>query len=587
LNTSLLTLLRDQIDITRVPFSDRGSRLLVYKHFDKSALYIKLAERLIKVEPGIESYLRRPPFIDDLQFVDKQGNPLDFKTSSSPDMLTLQTRAGDVCLVFQNESTLTFGLPNHQAMGIRFRVRPHHWHKTDTGGEIRHVRDAVYSVNNGMVISNQALADEQNFIMEFIVQAEEDSSITLHIGNDNPPPSMPFSVVRGNAQTRWEAWFSRAPEVDEKRREKYAYAWWVMANNLVSPSGYVKYEAMMPTKAFYVGAWLWDSALHAIAFRHVDPELARDQIRVMLANQLPDGMLPDAIFDEGVVSEISHPIHARVTKPPIMAWAALKIHESEPSMAFLREIYEPLKRENAWWFNHNDDDGDGIVQYTHPYSSGLDNCPLWDYGMPVESPDINTYLVIQMKSLAQISEFIEKNDEAKQWQRKADELTSHIIEHLWDEKAGIFRALHNEKPIPVLTPFNLYPLWTGQLPREINQRLLAHLKNPSEFWGRFVLPTVAYNDPAYNPEIMWRGPVWANINYFFIEALQTIGEHRLAKELRDGTLNMIAGRAGMHEYYNSQSGEAPGSAAPGFGWSAAVFIELAIQEHLETSNKIS
>jgi putative isomerase len=133
---------------------------------------------------------------------------------------------------------------------------------------------------------------------------------------------------------------------------------------------------------------------------------------------------------------------------------------------FLKEIYEPLKRENAWWFEHNDDDNDGIVQYTHPYSSGLDNSPLWDHGLPVESPDINTYLVIQMNSLARIAELIGRDDEAKEWQRKADELTERMIEHLWDEEAGIFNALHNEKPIPVLTPFNLYPMWTGQLPKE-------------------------------------------------------------------------------------------------------------------------
>lgn len=575
----MLKQLRNKIDIAHVPFSDRGSRLLVYKHPDTSALYIKLAERLIKVEPGIESYLRRPPFIEDLRFVDEHGNPLDFTASTSPEMLTFQTRAGDFRLVFQDETTLAFGFPDNQTAGMRFRVRPVHWHETDSGGEWRHVRDAVYSVRNGKIVKNQTRMDERGHITEFIVQADEDCSIMLHIGDDEPPASLPFSIVHKNAHARWRAWFEQAPQVNEERREKYAYAWWVMANNLVSPLGYVKYEAMMPTKAFYVGAWLWDSALHAIAFRHIDAELARNQIRVMLANQLPDGMLPDAIFDEGIVSEIGHPIHAKVTKPPIMAWAALKVNETDPNLDFLKEIYEPLKRENAWWFEYNDDDNDGVVQYTHPYSSGLDDSPLWDHGLPVESPDINTYLVIQMNSLAKMAELIGRDDEAKEWRRKADELTQRMIEHLWDEEKGIFNALHNEKPIPVLTPFNLYPMWTGQLPKEMNQRLLAHLQDPSEFWGRFALPTVAYNDPAYNADKMWRGPVWANINYFFIEALNAIGERQLANELREKTLNLIAGQPGIREYYNSQSGEAPASAAPIFGWSAAVFIELAIQEH--------
>jgi len=41
---------------------------------------------------------------------------------------------------------------------------------------------------------------------------------------------------------------------------------------------------MMPTKAFYVGAWLWDSALHGIAFRHVDIKLAQTIEKGLEAN---------------------------------------------------------------------------------------------------------------------------------------------------------------------------------------------------------------------------------------------------------------------------------------------------------------
>jgi len=445
------------------------------------------------------------------------------------------------------------------------------------------VRNAVYNAHNGRVIANQTRPEQDALLVEFTVKSERDCSITICISDSPAPAPIPFSVAADNARMRWENWFDRVPDINGPYREKYAYAWWVMANNLITPRGLITHEAMMPTKAFYVGAWLWDSALHAIAYRHIDPELARNQIRVMLAHQLSDGMLPDAIFDEGVVSEISHPIHARVTKPPILAWAALKIPQTDPAIDFLNEIYDPLTRWNTWWFDFNDDDEDGIVQYTHPYSSGLDNSPLWDHGLPVESPDINTYLQIQMSALSAIAALINKTGEAEVWQKKANALTDRMMEQLWDAEAGIFRALHHENPIPVNSPFNLYPLWTGQLPRQITDRLLKHLKDPTEFWGKFGLPTVAYNDPAYNPDKMWRGPVWANINYFFVEALQKIGEADLATELRTKTLDLIASQPGIHEYYNSSTGEIPDTAAPLFGWTAAVFIDLAIQANSQNS----
>ena len=72
LTSPKLNLLRNQIDFTRVPFSDRGSRLLVFQAVSQNHFYIKLAERLTSIEPGIETYLRRPPFIHNLCLIEWQ-----------------------------------------------------------------------------------------------------------------------------------------------------------------------------------------------------------------------------------------------------------------------------------------------------------------------------------------------------------------------------------------------------------------------------------------------------------------------------------------------------------------------------------
>jgi glycogen debranching enzyme len=281
------------------------------------------------------------------------------------------------------------------------------------------------------------------------------------------------------------------------------------------------------------------------------------------------------------VSTIDHPIYAEVTKPPILAWAALKLHETDPDLDFLQEIYVPLVRWNAWWFSMNDDDVDGLAQYNHPYSSGLDDSPLWDYGMPVESPDLNTYLCVQMGSLAVMAEALGMDTEGAMWRRRAAAIVRRMIEDFWDEQAGLFRALHNEQPISVVTPFNLYPLWTGQLPDQMRERIIAHLTNPEKFWGKYAIPTVARDDPHYDPQTMWRGPVWININYFFIEALRQVGEHDLARALQEKTLDLVMRHPSIYEYYHSETGEAPATAADTFGWTAAAFIDLAIQASQE------
>jgi len=211
---------------------------------------------------------------------------------------------------------------------------------------------------------------------------------------------------------------------------------------------------------------------------------------------------------------------------------------------------------------------------------------LWDQGMPVESPDLNTYLCVQMGSLADIAGFLGMDAEAAMWRRRAAAIVRRMIKHMWDGETGVFRALLDERPIESLTPFNLYPLWTGQLPDDIKQAVLAHLTNPEEFWGEYALPSVAYNDPSFDPAAMWRGPVWVNINYFFVEALRQIGEQRLADQLRDKTLNLIMSQASIYEYYNAQTGEPPATAADVFGWTAAVFIDLAIQAYNDPGEEV-
>jgi glycogen debranching enzyme len=336
---------------------------------------------------------------------------------------------------------------------------------------------------------------------------------------------------------------------------------------------------MTPSKTHYVGIWQWDAYFHALAYRHVDKRLAQDQLRVMIDHQREDGMIPDAVHDEGTITHLPFPVDADVTKPPLLAWAAWKLYEVDGDREFLDEIYEPVVRWNRWWFEHNDPECNGLCRYEHPYSSGLDDSPLWDSGMPVESPDLSTYLCLQMEGLSKMADALGQAAEAREWMERADTLAALMIERMWDKRTGYFWALHQgtqpASRVDVRTPFNLLPLITGRMPGEIASRLIDHLTQ--EFWPRYPIPTVALDDPSYNPNLMWRGPTWINVNYLFIDGLQRIGQAKLARELRHRTLKLICRHGDIYEYYNPESGAHPPGAAPTFGWSAALFIDLALQ----------
>jgi hypothetical protein len=51
--------------------------------------------------------------------------------------------------------------------------------------------------------------------------------------------------------------------------------------------------------------------------------------------------------------------------------------------------------------------------------------------------------------------------------------------------------------------------------------------------------------------------------------------------LRRRTLSLISSRDDIYEYYDPANGQNPPNAASMFGWSSAVFIDLAIQASRE------
>lgn len=575
-----LELLKDRVDLQRIPFTDRGSRLLVFhanRHFE-----FRLAERWYKRDRQLSAYRSRPPLIDEWHFTDAAGNPLDFELTTYPHRLDCRTPVGVFTLAFLDAETLLLTLPPGQH-GLTFRVHVDGGQPDRRGGVLRLSgdirRNVVYTTNARLLyntITPCADACQQVTLrLEAAAGAVLLLNITPRLGFNRYLPAA--DTVLDAAARRWHDWFAAAPPVMAVYQPQYYYAWWVMRAGLISPRYYTTREALTPSKTHYVGIWQWDAYFHALAYRHVEPRLAQDQLRILLDHQRDDGMLPDAVHDEGTVTHLTFPVDADVTKPPLVAWTAWRLYEHDGDREFLAEIYEPLVRWNTWWFEQNDLDGDGLCEYQHPFSSGLDDSPLWDAGMPVTAPDLNTYLYLQMEALAQIATVLGEPQAAAQWTARADALVGRLFQHLWDPAAGLFWAKRHGVPVNVRTPFNLFPLLTGRLPPEVNRRLVAHLMDPHAFWPRYPVPTVALDDPLYDPLQMWRGPTWVNVNYLLTVGLQRAGYPDLAHALRQRTLDLLCQQPDICEYYHPETGAPPPKAAPTFGWSAALFIEMALQ----------
>ncbi len=569
--------LHNRIDLINVPFTERGSRLLIFRKNHQFA--IRLAERWTKWESKVGHYRQRPPLITDFTFLNGSGEVVyDQTLETYPHLMQITNALGDFRCTFLDTETFLIRLPDGE-YSFDFNVFVEKGTTDSRGGTFQGKRNIAYTCDAELLSNSITNQGEENLKVRLSVRARSGDVLLLHITprlafNRSIPDS---AVVFERVRASWQAWFAATPPVLDQYRSHYDYAWWVMRANLVSPRYYFTREAMFPSKVHYVGVWHWDQVFHALAYRYVDTQLAEDQIRILIDHQREDGLLPDAIHDEGVVNHLSLPVDADVTKPPIIGWGALKLFETSGRLDFLKEVYEPLKRWHQWWIDQNRHSS-GLCEYRQPFSSGLDDNPLWDAGMPVVAPDLNTFLVIQCDSLAQIARLIGKEHDAAHYERLSTSLLDGMITHLWDEQAGLFRALHADKPLPTTTPFNLFPLLTAKLPSAMTERLVDNLFDPDQFWSPFPLTTVSIADPAFNPMQMWRGPVWINTNYLFVEALLKNGLTDQAIRLRQKTLDLVMQHSDIFEYYHPFTAEKPPKAAPMFGWSAALFIEMALAE---------
>src|SRR5678815_2728179 len=98
MNSNYLDLLKDRINLHEIPFSERGSRLLIFQsngHFT-----VRLAERWFKREGQLSAYRKRPPLIDQWIFTDEKGTLLDLDITTYPHHIECATRIGTFTITF-------------------------------------------------------------------------------------------------------------------------------------------------------------------------------------------------------------------------------------------------------------------------------------------------------------------------------------------------------------------------------------------------------------------------------------------------------------------------------------------------------
>lgn len=567
------------IDLVEVPLTDRGSRLLVFKNDDGDGGGLRIAGAVYERSPATSTHLRR------IAVLDRADRPLEI-TAVGPEGIAFGASAASLTLV--GADSLSIGA---SAMGgpVTVLLEPF---GIDADGQAVSEVDATPIHRLGS--EGTVASPEADGAVRVLLQPG--GSLMLRIGGEvaqAPEPGGHAALLMA-AAGRWTDWFTRLPAVRGSDLELVRYAWWVLASNIVQLDTHPGIDAVVPSKQGYVAAWQWDSYFISIGLRHGDAELAADQLRLFFAEQATDGGLPDVVHDHGTLACVGDippgdlatlgRIHGAdspmitqadmpITKPPLAALAARAV-DAVAGTSLQSELKDGLDRLHEWWFARPTPDG--LPGYEHVYSSGLDDSPLFDDGGPVFAPDLPSYLVVALDAMADLAEHAGDAAAAAGHRALADKTAAQLVDRRFDPELGRFVALTPSGRRTTVTPFALMPLLTGRLPEPVKAALAAQLADPAALGAPFPLPTVGFSEPEFHQNRMWRGPVWLNVNWLVVQGLLRSGLEAEATALAEQTVEMVVGSGGLHEYWNPLTGRRAAGATTGFGWSAALFIDLAV-----------
>ena len=410
-----------------------------------------------------------------------------------------------------------------------------------------------------------------------------------------------YGALTERCSLRWKDWLSRTLRDDMPRNFDWVAAKSIatLASNLKAPKEAILHQGVVPSQgvSYFMGFWAWDSWKHAAALAIFNPDAAMDQIRAMFDYQTPEGMIIDCIYPESAWN------NSRNSKPPLAAWAVMKVFESNGDKDFVKEMLPKLIKYHEWWYRYRDHDHNGFCEYgscdgtleAAAWESGMDNAVRFDktamtrnippsgcpeaeaWSMEQESVDLNAFLSLDRECILDMAEAAGFEIPAFISDPCSRPLGKQVSDWFFDPEDGFFhdRELGSGEFIRAFGTEAAIPLWTGIASRDQAYSVIKHFTDRSKFATYIPFPTLAADEPSFTPGGYWRGPVWLDQAYFAISGIRRYGDARKADEFTREIFERLKGiNEGLpiHENYDAMTGEP--LEAPNFSWSAASLLLL-------------
>jgi glycogen debranching enzyme len=189
----------------------------------------------------------------------------------------------------------------------------------------------------------------------------------------------------------------------------------------------------------------------------------------------------------------------------------------------------------------------------------------------VEDVLVNVFYALSLRALARMCDAPGADGGGQVYSERADRVERALLERCHDERSGLFLDLagRDERRVPVSTWSALAPLALDGLPEGVRRRIVEeHLLAPSRYLAPVGIPSVAREEPSFNPRFdhwrCWRGPAWMTTAWLLVPPMRRLGYADEADRIVRSLVRSVE-RHGFREYYNPIDGV--GLAARDFGMS--------------------
>jgi putative isomerase len=359
------------------------------------------------------------------------------------------------------------------------------------------------------------------------------------------------------------------------------------------------------------GGWVvgeWDCFFGTLLSSVEDKAQTQDAVRAILSAQTETGVVPNVASGSGITPDRS--------QPPVGAYTVWKVYQRFRDRDLLVWAYPRLTKWHEWWLRDRGDgqpwrDGnrDGLLEWGSDrghtaslggrgsirqakWESGMDDSPMYDdarydartYTLNLNDVGLNSLYALDAECLSKLARELGLEEDSKRFSAEYEAMKRLIRARLWNERTGIYQNRFWDGTFsPRMSPTNFYPLFAGiATPEQARRMVREHLVNPREFWGQFVIPTIARNDPAFPDQHYWRGNIWGPTNYMVYQGLNRYAFDTEALEFarRSYDLFMSDWRAHSQSDENYHAWGGNGGGDTHYTWGALLCL-IALEQYID------